>query len=72
MDEYYEDQVGPGGRRIATQLARQLAEPAPYDLSDIDLTHYRALDDRWRDWENVADTARALASEILDLITDGE
>lgn len=37
MDDYYEDQLGPGGLRVATQLAKQLAEPAPYDLSDVDL-----------------------------------
>lgn len=72
MDEYYEDQVGPGGRRIATQLARQLAEPAPYDLSDIDLAHYRQLEDRWRDWENVADATRALAAEVLDLLSEAD
>lgn len=71
MDEYYEDQLGPGGLRIATQLARQLAEPAPYDLSDIDLARYRQLDDRWRDWENVEDTARSLAADMLDLVTAG-
>lgn len=71
MDEYYEDQVGPGGRRIATQLARQLAEPAPYDLSDIDLARYRQLEDRWRDWGNVVDATRALAAEVLDLVSEG-
>ena len=72
MDEYYEDQVGPGGRRVATQLARQLAEPAPYDLSEIDLARYRQLEDRWRNWENVVDVARALAAEILDLVAEGD
>lgn len=70
LDEYYEDQVGPGGRRIATQLARQLAEPAPYDLSDVDLAHYRSLEDRWRDWENVAKATRTLAADVLDLVTE--
>ncbi len=72
MDEYYEDQVGPGGRRVATQLARQLAEPAPYDLSDIDLARYRRLADRWRNWDNVVDATRALAAEVLDLVTEGD
>ncbi|MFW6083768.1 MAG: hypothetical protein ACODAA_00975 [Gemmatimonadota bacterium] len=70
MDEYYEDQIGPGGKRIATQLAKQLAEPAPYDLSDIDLAAYRQLDDRWRDWDNVAHASRTLATEVLELVTE--
>ena len=71
MDDYYEDQVGPGGRRIATQLARQLAEPAPYDLSDVDLAHYRALEDRWRSWDTVVRATRTLAADILDLTAKG-
>lgn len=71
MDEYYEDQIGPGGRRTATQLAKQLAEPAPYDLSDVDLPRYRKLDPRWQVWGNVVKAARALAAEILDLLADG-
>lgn len=72
IDEYYEDQIGPGGARIAQQLAKQLAEPAPYDLSDVDLPRYRELDGRWRDWDNVVRDARALATEVMDVLAKGE
>ncbi len=72
MDDYYEDQVGPGGRRVATQLAKQLADPAPYDLSEVDLAHYRELEIRWRDWENVTSASRLLASEVLNLLAEGD
>ncbi len=71
MDDYYEDQVGPGGRRVATQLAKQLADPAPYDLSEVDLAHYRKLESRWRDWGNVVNATRRLGAEVLDLLTEG-
>ncbi len=71
MDEYYEDQIGPGGRRVATQLAKQLAAPAPYDLSDVDLAHYRDLESRWRSWDNVVEDARAIAGEVLDVALEG-
>lgn len=70
MDDYYEDQLGPGGRRVATQLAKQLADPAPYDLSEVDLAHYRKLEGRWRDWSNVVKAARRLAADVLDLLTE--
>jgi hypothetical protein len=70
MDHYYEDQRGPGGLRIATQVARQLADPAPYDLSDVDLARYRDLSDRWRDWQHVVKACRDLASDILDLASE--
>lgn len=71
LDAYYEDQIGPGGRRVATQLAKQLADPAPYDLSDVDLAHYRKLDRRWRDWHNVVQAAQGLAADVLDLLARG-
>lgn len=69
IDAYYEDQIGADGRRVATQLAKQLAEPAPYDLSRVDLLHYRKLDHRWRDWHTVVAACRDLAASILDRST---
>ena len=75
LDDYYADQLGEGGMRVATQVAKQLAEPLPYDLDSVDLEHYRRLAPRWRRWVNVADAARRLASAMLDraseLDTDG-
>lgn len=72
LDAYYEDQVGAGGKRVATQLARQLAEPAPYDLSDVDLRSYRRLDPRWQDWKAVADACGTLATAMLSVLAEGE
>jgi hypothetical protein len=71
LDAYYEDQQGAGGRRVATQLAKQLAQPAPYDLSEVDLSVYRRLDARWRDWETVAAACRRLATGMLDALAGG-
>jgi hypothetical protein len=68
IDGYYEDQAGPGGRRVATQLAKQLAEPAPYDLSDVDLRHYRRLDPRWQEWGGVVEACGRLATGMLDVV----
>jgi len=70
LDAYYEDQLGAGGRRIATQLAKQLAEPAPYDLSNVDLREYRHLEKRWQDWDNVARACEALAVAMLDRLSE--
>jgi hypothetical protein len=72
LDDYYADQVGAGGARLATQLARQLAEPRPYDLSAIDLEHYRRLEPRWRDWDRVAQAARALATQVVSAVAEQE
>lgn len=66
MDDYYADQIGPGGRRVATQVAKQLAEAHPYDQSEVDLRSYRKLDRRWQDWGAVSDLCRRVAVRALD------
>ncbi|MGH2768015.1 MAG: hypothetical protein ACRDIF_03550 [Actinomycetota bacterium] len=66
LDDYYSDQAGPHGRRVAAQLAKQLAEPAPYDLSEVDLRHYRRLASRWQDWAAVVEACRRISLLMLD------
>jgi len=69
LDDYYADQLGAGGRRVATQLAKQLAEPRPYDLDDVDLSRYRQLVRKWRSWPVVAEACRALGVAMLAQVT---
>ncbi len=71
LDRYYADQIGAGGRRVATQVARQLAEPLPDDLSEVDLVAYRRLDCRWHDWQTVVDACRRVAVRVLDELVEG-
>lgn len=70
LDDYYEDQIGAGGRRVATQLARQLAEPEPYDLAQVDLHSYRRLDPRWQEWSAVRTACGALSAAMLTALAD--
>ena len=70
MDEYYADQLGPGGRRVATQIAKQLAEPRPDDLSEVDLVSYRRLHRRWHNWQTVVDACRRIAVKVLDRLAE--
>ena len=70
LDTYYADQLGPGGQRVVTQLAKQLAEPRPYDLDD--LSRYRKLVPRWRTWSAVETACRDLAARLLDHLAAGE
>jgi hypothetical protein len=65
MDDYYADQRGPGGARVSAQLVKQLAEPAPYDLSDVDLRHFRGTLPRWQEWGEVVGVCRRLAADAL-------
>lgn len=66
IDDYYADQIGPDGERIAAQVARQLAEPRPHDLARTDLRHYRKLASRWHDWSEVVRVCRLVARAMLD------
>ena len=70
IDDYYADQRGADGGRVALQLARQMAEPKPFDLSAVDLQHYRNLAPRWHDWPVVADHCRALAVAMFDRLAE--
>lgn len=66
IDTYYSDQRGPKGEGVATQLARQLADPRPKDHRTISqLGHYKGLDARWAKWENVTGVCRSLAAEMV-------
>jgi hypothetical protein len=48
IDLYYADQRGPEAEGVATQLARQLADPRPADQRTIrQLGSYKDLDARW-------------------------
>jgi hypothetical protein len=65
IDDYYADQRGTAAQGVATQLARQLAEPRPADTRTItQLDRYKQLDRRWTDWKNVTDICRSVAVEM--------
>ena len=66
LGDIYDDQREHGGRRVATQVARQLAEPLPGDRSEVDLAAYRKLDRRWQNWGTVEDACRRVAALVLD------
>ena len=66
IDDYYSDQRGAEAEGVATQLARQLADPRPADARTIkQLREYKDLDIRWADWKNVTDVCRSVAVEMV-------
>ncbi|MDR1295582.1 MAG: hypothetical protein LBK59_11655 [Bifidobacteriaceae bacterium] len=65
IDAYYADQVSTDGA-VAAQVAAQLAEPAPKDSRiTTRLAHYKGLAARWRDWNQVTQVCRAVATAML-------
>jgi hypothetical protein len=67
IDEYYADQRGDGDG-VATQVARQLADPRPKDVVVTrQLGSYRRLDQRWADWDEVRRVLSDVATTIVAL-----
>lgn len=66
IDDYYADQGGDGDG-VASQLVRQLSDPAPADASVIDqLDSYRRLRKRWSDWSEVTGVLGDVAARMVD------
>jgi hypothetical protein len=44
----------------------KLANPDPYDLTEVDLTEYKGIVAPWSDWRAVEGQCRALALALLE------
>jgi len=65
IDDYYAD-INRRPEAVATQLARQLADPQPRDAEvTTRLSDYRGLAPRWQDWAQV----RAVLGDLADRMT---
>ncbi len=60
------------GESALQQLQAQLANPLPYDLDGSDISEYRDLADRWRDWERVTDACARIAITVFDHVCEAE
>ncbi len=66
LDDYYADQHR-GGDGVASQVARQLAEPRPADSTVTkQLKRYKRLDRRWHDWAAVTAVCRQVAAAMVE------
>ncbi len=61
IDDYYADQRGSGDG-VASQVARQLADPRPKDSRTTrELHRYKRLAPRWHDWRAVVSACKELS-----------
>jgi hypothetical protein len=68
FDSYYADLIRGEKASPLVQLVRQLAEPEPYDLDQMDLSQYKGLKPPYNSWENIADICGKLSVELADLL----
>jgi hypothetical protein len=65
IDDYYAD-INRRPEAVATQLARQLADPRPRDAEvTAQLASYKALDPRWHEWPAVKAVLAGLAERMV-------
>jgi hypothetical protein len=62
MDRLYPQK---NGSSPVLQLAKQLAEPKPKDLGSGDISAYKLLAERWKNWETVKEAAKRYGVDIL-------
>ncbi|MDR1313431.1 MAG: hypothetical protein LBQ12_06965 [Deltaproteobacteria bacterium] len=60
------------GQSALQQLQAQLSDPMPFDLVTTDLSTYKGLSSRWRDWDNVAETLKGAAVGIFDFVCEAQ
>jgi len=69
FDLYYQDAYQKGDVSPLLQLARQLAEPSPYDAGDIDIKNYKGITRPWNTWENIKSQCRAVSVWVSTILT---
>jgi hypothetical protein len=64
LDALYPQNDDPAGMR--TQIMKQLAEPLPYDLDEVDLSSYKAIQPPWNQWGAVKAQCTASAQAMME------
>jgi hypothetical protein len=65
MSELYREFAGEGGDMLSSVVVK-LANPDPYDLTQVDLTEYKRIVAPWNDWRAVEAQCRVLALGLLE------
>ncbi|MCP4666915.1 MAG: hypothetical protein GY849_11165 [Deltaproteobacteria bacterium] len=66
FDSYYSDLIRGEQASPVVQLIRQLAEPKPGDLDDIDLSHYKGLKPPLDSWDNIKGICEEISVALGD------
>ncbi len=70
FDIYYKDVYRGSVVSPLNQLARQLAEPKPYDLDEIHIADYKGISPPLDRWENISDICNRVSAILSGLLAD--
>jgi hypothetical protein len=65
MDDLYPTDKSEGAETVLRQLAKQLAEPMPYDLKKVNLDHYRGLRSPYNNWRYIIKRCQQISLDIV-------
>jgi hypothetical protein len=70
LDDYYSDLIRGEKASPVVQLVRQLAEPSPGDLDEIDLSRYKGLRPPFDSWDHIVAICETLSVELGNRLAD--
>lgn len=70
FDSFYSDLMRGAEASPMIQLIRQLAEPHPYDLDDIDVFHYKGIREPFTSWEYIIGVCGKTAAELGSILAE--
>jgi hypothetical protein len=70
FDDYYSDLVRGEKASPVVQLVRQLAEPLPHDLDEIDLSRYKGIRAPFDSWSHIVGICEKMAVSLGNRLAD--
>jgi hypothetical protein len=70
LDDYYADLISGGKASPVVQLIRQLAEPSPGDLDEIDLSRYKGIRAPFDSWGHIVDICTRISLALGNRLAD--
>jgi len=65
LDDFYPQE---NEESMLRQLAIQLAEPKPWDLTQTDLSHYKSLQKPYTDWNEIKRRGNLASIRIMEML----
>ena len=69
FDDYYADLVRGEKASPLIQLIRQLAEPSPADLDEIDLSRYKGIKTPFDSWDHIVSVCEKVSVGLGDMLS---
>jgi hypothetical protein len=70
LNFYYYDLTRKDEVSPLIQLIRQLAEPNPYDLDDIDVSQYKGIGEPLNSWDYIKNICEKILVELGDKLSE--